>query len=185
MVNLPARGMSLTMHMCISPIEFTIVYITAPHIVPPTPTEVTVQLMDASSIRVEWQWASSGAAPNCFNTTSVTFHPEGGDEFSLQLSNPAATEATLTGLQCNTSYVITVVATAGEHRRESVAFLPLEGIVKTEVLCLLCSHDVCYCRSTEPFSICAISYLNTSDMGGSLPHTAVPHLLQGDMWGLC
>ena len=97
----------------------TIVYITAPHIVPPTPTEVTVQLMDASSIRVEWQWASSSPAPNCFNITSVTFHPEGGDEFSLQLSDPAATEATLSGLQCNTNYSITVVATAGEHRREN------------------------------------------------------------------
>ena len=129
MVYLPARGMSLTMHMCSSPIEFTIVYITVPHIVPPTPTEVTVQLMDASSIRVEWQWASSGAAPNCFNTTSVTFHPEGGNEFSLQLSNPAATEATLTGLQCNANYSITVVATAGGHRRENEAriVLPHQG----------------------------------------------------------
>ena len=163
----------------------TIVYITAPHIVPPTPTEVTVQLMDASSIRVEWQWASSSPAPNCFSTTSVTFHPEGGDEFSLQLSDPAATEATLSGLQCNTNYSITVVATAGEHRRENKAFLPLEGIVKTEGLSLLCAHDNCYCRSTEPLSICAVSYINKSDMGGSLPHTAVPRLLHGDMWELC
>ena len=128
-VSLPARGMSLTMHMCISPIEFTIVYITAPHIVLPTPTEVTVQLMDASSIRVEWQWSSSGPAPNCLNTTTVTYRPEGGGESSLQLSDPAATETILTGLQYNTNYSITVVATAGKHRREGEAtiVLPQQG----------------------------------------------------------
>ena len=60
---------------------------------------------------------------------------------SLQLSDPAATETTLTDLQCNTSYTITVAATAGEHERESVArtvllregvvFLPLQGIIAT------------------------------------------------------
>ena len=61
----------------------------------------------------------------------MTYHPEGGGESSLQLSDPAATESTLTGLQCNTSYVLTVVATAGEHRRESVTmtvYLPVQGI---------------------------------------------------------
>ena len=61
----------------------------------------------------------------------MTYHPKGGGESSLQLSDPAATEATLTDLQCNAKYTITVVATAGEHRRESVAltvYLPLQGI---------------------------------------------------------
>ena len=76
--------------------------------------------MNASSVRVTWRWNSSGPAPNCFNTTQVTYHPEGGGESSLQLSDPAATEAILTDLQCNTNYTITVVATAGEHRREGV-----------------------------------------------------------------
>ena len=98
---------------------------------PPTPTEVTTRFMNASSVRVTWQWISSGPAPNCFTTTTVTYHPEGDGESSLQLSDPAATEATLTGLQCNTNYTITVVATAGEHRRKSVArtvYLPQQGI---------------------------------------------------------
>ena len=87
--------------------------------------------MNASSVRVTWQWTSLGPAPNCFNTTRVTYHPEGGDESSLQLRDPAATETILTGLQCDTRYTITVVATAGEHRRESAAiavFHPLQGI---------------------------------------------------------
>jgi len=82
--------------------------------------------MNVSSARVAWQWTSSSPAPNCFNTTTVTYHPEGGGESYLQLSNPAAAEAILTDLQCSTNYTITVVATAGEHRRESVI---LQGIL--------------------------------------------------------
>ena len=97
---------------------------------PPTPTGVTAQFTSASSVRIAWRWTTLGPAPDCFDTTTVTYHPEGGGESSLQLSDPAATEATLTDLQCNTSYAITVVATAGERRRESVTFLPLQGMVK-------------------------------------------------------
>ena len=91
-------------------------YCTTP--APPTPTNVTIRLKNTSSVRVAWQWTSSGPAPDCFNTTTVTYRPEGGGESSLQLSDRAATEATLTELQNNTCYTITVVATAGEHRRE-------------------------------------------------------------------
>ena len=97
---------------------------------PPTPTGVTAQFTNASSVRATWQWTNSGPAPDCFNTTTVTYHPEGGGKSSLQLSDPAATEVTLTDLQCNTNYTITVVATAGAHRRESVArtVLSLQGM---------------------------------------------------------
>ena len=97
---------------------------------PPTPTNVTAQLTSASSVRVTWQWTSSDPAPNCLNTTSVTYRPEGGGESFLQLSDPAATEATLTNLHNNTCYIITVVATGGENRRESVVktVLPQQGI---------------------------------------------------------
>ena len=102
---------------------------------PPTPTEVTVEVINTSSVRVAWRWTSSGPAPDCFNTTTVTYHPEGGGESSLQLSDPAANEATLTDLQNNRCYTITVVATTGEHRSESVAFLPvtlqMQGILNS------------------------------------------------------
>ena len=59
----------------------------------------------------------------------MTYYLEGGGESSLELSDPAATEATLTDLQNNTCYTITVVATAGEHRRMAVArrMLPQQG----------------------------------------------------------
>ena len=82
--------------------------------------------MNASTVRVAWQWTSS--APSCFNTTRVTYHPEGGGESSLQLRDPAA-ETILTGLQSNTCYTITVVATAGEHRRENVLMAVLLPLV--------------------------------------------------------
>ena len=59
----------------------------------------------------------------------MTYHPEGGGESSLQLRDPATTETILTGLQCNTCYTITVVATAGEHRRESAAIAVLPPLV--------------------------------------------------------
>ena len=95
---------------------------------PPTPTNVTAEVMNASSVRVAWQWTSSGPAPNCFNTTHVTYHPGRDGNSYLELSDPAATEATLTGLQCKISYTITVVATAGEHMREGVAVL-LQGMI--------------------------------------------------------
>ena len=98
---------------------------------PPTPTGVTAQFINASIVRVTWQWTNSGLVPDCFDTTTVTYRPEGGSKSSLLFSDPAATEATLTGLQNNTYYTITVVATAGEHRKESVAtrtVLSLQGI---------------------------------------------------------
>ena len=115
-VSLPARGMHLPFIW-----QFTVYmyYCTTP--APPTPTNITTWLMNASSVRVAWQWTSSDPASNCSNTTHVTYHPEGGSESSLQLSDPAATVATLTDLQCSTNYTITVVATAGEYRREGVA----------------------------------------------------------------
>ena len=128
MVSLSAKGRHIS--RCIF-IQFIVVCNTTSPPAPPTPTDVTAQLKNASSVKVTWQWTSSGPAPDCFNTTTVTYRPEGGGEFSLQLSNKAATEATLSGLQCNTNYTITVVATAGQHRRESVAttvYLPLQGV---------------------------------------------------------
>ena len=96
---------------------------------PPTPTDVIAQFTSTSNVRVTWQWTSSGPAPNCFNTTTVIYYPEEGSESSQQLSNPAATGANLTGLQTNMCYVITVVITAGEHRREETVYFPVPGIV--------------------------------------------------------
>ena len=76
----------------------------------------------------------------------MTYRPEGGNQSSLQqLSDPAATEVTLTNLQCNTSYAITVVATAGEHGRESEAFLLSPGAVCEKLECFKFMETHVYC----------------------------------------
>ena len=127
---LPARGGPGICNVTFCIAVIILYYCTTP--APPTPTEVTAQIMNASSVRVTWQWTSSGPAPNCFNTTHVTYRPEGGGESSLQLNDPTATETTLTDLQCNTSYTITVVTTARRHRKEGVALL-LQGMIYSEL----------------------------------------------------
>ena len=119
MVFLPPRGKPSFVHAVNFHCNLSYKLITT--LAPPTPTEVTAQFANTSTVRVAWQWASSGPAPDCFNTTTVTYRPEGGGESSLQLSDPAATAATLTDLQCNTNYTITVVATAGVHRSENMS----------------------------------------------------------------
>ena len=55
----------------------------------------------------------------------------------MQLGDPAVNKTTLTDLQCNTNYTITVVATAGEHRREGTVFILLQGIRNIKSPCLL------------------------------------------------
>ena len=125
-------------------------YCTLKHTIPapPTPTEVTTQVMDSSSVRVSWRWTSSAPAPTCFNTTFVTYHPEGGDESSVQLRDPSETEAILTDLQCLTNYTITVVAIAGEHRKEVAAFFLLQGMLITCMEgCAICNTVVTGCLS--------------------------------------
>ena len=118
-------------------VVITLYYCTTP--APPTPTNVTAQFTSASSLRVTWQWTRSDPAPNCFNSTRVSYRPEGGGEFSLQLCDPTTTVATLTDLQRNKNSTITVVATAGEYRRESVTFLPLTS----KVFLIATYLDVC------------------------------------------
>ena len=142
-VSLPARGtctciLSILLDTYIL-IEYTSLCIPP---VPPTPTEVTVRIISASSIRVAWQWTSSGPAPRCFNTTRVTYHHEGGGESSLQFRDPAATETILTDLQLSTRYTITVVATAGEHRRESTAIAVLPPLVLQGMTNVLYVHII-------------------------------------------
>ena len=151
MVNLPARSKFMLYSLSYS----QHVYFHCTTTAPPTPTGVIAQYVNASSVRVAWQWTSSGPAPSCFNTTHVTYHPEGGGESSLQLSDPAATETTLTCLQCNTSYTITVVATAGEHRRKGVTFLSLQGIYYSYIPGSLHVFHKCFvCTGTSSSSTC-------------------------------
>ena len=121
---------------------FSIIVVWRTTLAPPTPTVVTAEVMNVSSVRVAWQWTRSGPAPACFNNTHVIYNPEGERESSLLLRDPTATEAILTDLQNNTCYIITVVATAGEHRREGAAFLLVHGMLLVTV-CFVCFLFVC------------------------------------------
>ena len=131
-VSLPARGMYILCKLYLTDSTVPLYHCTTP--APPTPTDITAQIISTSSVRITWQWSSSGPAPDCFNTTTVTYHPEGGVESFLQLSDPAATESTLNIYQCNTNYTITVVATAGEHRRERTTFFTPPGTIKNSIM---------------------------------------------------
>ena len=62
----------------------------------------------------------------CVDLVRVHYQPEGGSLMVYTVDNTTATSATLPNLQCNTKYTITVVATAGRHKRESVT---LQGIL--------------------------------------------------------
>ena len=123
-VSLPARGMYILSKLYLADLTAPL-YHTTP--APPTPTDITAQIISTSNVRVTWQWTSSGQAPSCFNTTTVTYRTERGSESSQQLNDPAATEITLNIHQCNANYTTTVVATAGEHRRENIAFFTPPG----------------------------------------------------------
>ena len=125
---------------CNHPVHCRLYHCTIP--APPTPTEVTAQVIRTSSVRVTWRWTSSGPAPDCFNTTIVTYCPEGGSESSLQLTHPAAMETILTDLQNNTCYTITVVATAGGYRRESVARTVLFSLQGMSRCVFMHSHNI-------------------------------------------
>ena len=78
---------------------------------PTSPTEITAQFQWSCSVHK----CFSGA--NCFSNICVIYHAEGNSE---SLSDPAATEVTLTDLQCKcyTNYTITVMAIAGVHALE-------------------------------------------------------------------
>ena len=61
----------------------------------------------------------------------MTYRPEGGSESFLLLSDPAVTEATLTDLQCGTSYTITVHTSSGSTDTRSAprtVTVPTRGI---------------------------------------------------------
>ena len=142
---------------------------------PPTPTEISAQPMNVSNVLVTWWWNSSGSASNCFNTTNIIYHPEGGYKSSRQLSDSAVNKTTLTGLQCNTSYTITVVATGGGHRREGVTVLPLQGILN---VCanIDCGHMMSITLGPHSLSAAVLSPTSVRLTWGAPCHTQQYHI---------
>jgi len=93
----------------------------------PAPVRVRAEVTaDNTSIRVLWEWSNEGLLM-CLDGVRVDYQPEGG---SLMMDSATATSATLSNLQCNTQYTISVYAEGGLTGKRSVnkvVFLPARG----------------------------------------------------------
>ena len=68
----------------------------------------------------------------CLDSVTVDYQPEGGSLMMYTVDNATATSATLSNLQCNTQYTISVYAEGGTTRTRSgnrVVSLPARGTV--------------------------------------------------------
>ena len=69
-------------------------------------------------------------SPMCLDSVTVDYQPEGGSLMMYTVDNATATSATLSNLQCNTQYFISVCARVGVISSCSsitVASLPARG----------------------------------------------------------
>ena len=154
---------------------------------PPTPSEVTGLVTNVSTVRVTWQWTSSDPAPYCFNTTSVISRPEGGEESFLQLSDPAATEATLTDLQCSTNYSISVHTSSGSTDTRSAhrtVALPARGNYNISVVFFIWHCNVCFVSWWWAVHTLLFCFL-TSDIHLFTLLTLYPLSPTHSLWGHC
>jgi len=87
---------------------------------------------DNTSIRVLWEWSRQGVIM-CLDSVRVDYQPEGVfHPMMYTVDSRTATSATLSNLQCNTQYTISVYAEAGRTGSRSVArvvSLPARGTV--------------------------------------------------------
>jgi len=89
---------------------------------------------DNTSIRVSWEWSNEGLFV-CLDSIRVDYQPEGGSLMMYTVDSATATSATLSNLQCNTQYTISVYAVGvgnGRTRTRSdtrVVSLPVRGTV--------------------------------------------------------
>jgi len=85
---------------------------------------------DNTSIGVLWEWLRQDLLL-CLDSARVDYQPEGGS-LMYAVDNATATSATLSNLQCNTQYFITVRATGGvltKSSTTSVVSVPARGNV--------------------------------------------------------
>jgi len=64
----------------------------------------------------------------CLDSVRVDYQPEGGSLMMYPVDSTTATNATLSNLQCNTQYFISVYAEGGRWSIASVVTLPTRGI---------------------------------------------------------
>ena len=86
----------------------------------PAPIMVRAEVTaDNTSIRVLWEWSHQGVLM-CLESVRVDYQPEGGSLMVYTVDSATATSATLSNLQCNTQYNISVYAQGGRIVRRSV-----------------------------------------------------------------
>ena len=81
---------------------------------------------DTTSIRVSWKWSCQGVV----DLLRVHYQPEGGSLMMYTVDNTTATSATLSNLQCNTEYTISVYTSGGTTNKTSafqMVSLPARG----------------------------------------------------------
>ena len=86
---------------------------------------------DNTSIRVWWEWPRQ-IVLLCYDSVQVDYQPEGGYLMMYTVDSVTATSATLSNLQCNTQYTISVYADGGRTGKRSfptVVSLPARGTV--------------------------------------------------------
>ena len=86
---------------------------------------------DNTSISVLWEWSRQGLLL-CLDSVRVYYQPEGGSWMIYTMDSATATSATLSNLQCNTQYSISVYAEwggrFGTRSTFRVVTLPTRGI---------------------------------------------------------
>ena len=76
----------------------------------PAPVRVRAEVTaDNTSIRVLWEWSHQGWF-TCLDSVRVDYQPEGGSLLMYTVDCAIATSATLSNLQSNTQYTISVYA---------------------------------------------------------------------------
>ena len=86
---------------------------------PSVPVGVDASLINTRDVRVTWQWKQSETLSSCYSTY-VRYQPQGGNISSLRMKKSNATSVDLTGLQCDTTYKITVAVTIYRHERNHI-----------------------------------------------------------------
>jgi len=99
---------------------------------------------DNTSIRVLWEWSDEGLFA-CVDSVTVDYQPEGGSLMMYTVDSATATSATLSDLQCNTQYFITVRARGSvliKSSTASVVSVPARGTIGVDGIykCILLTH---------------------------------------------
>ena len=96
----------------------------------PVPVAVRAEATaDNTSIRVLWVWSRQDLLM-CLDSVRVDYQPEGDSLMMYTVDSATATSATLSNLQCNTQYTISVYASGGRTGKRSlftVVSLPARG----------------------------------------------------------